>query len=273
MTGGFFPRATLQKLVESVTGAQVAGQTDQGIEEYSLTQKFEIGTRKVVGLRTYRYALADGAQIPDVGSQVGPHQAIEGATCTVAATVPVGATTVTINKPALAGATHDGVFAANELVGGHIVFYVAPSNKVVFRGIKANSASVAGAAVMTIELDAPTPTQLVITTTTCEAMHSPYYKVKTGASGLRATIGIPAVPAPDKAWFWLQTWGPCWVAPQAGLGNAANSIEAVFNSVGSVDEHAYGTAGLTKQQHAGFVLTTNYAGTQGAPFIWLMLAP
>jgi len=73
--------------------------------------------------------------------------------------------------------------------------------------------------------------------------------------------------------LWIQTWGPCWISPQAAVSVGNTNRQVVFRHDGSLDEHDYSDAYTTKAQHAGFVLANAAGATQGAAFIMLQICP
>jgi hypothetical protein len=234
------------------------------------TQKYPLGTTIRLNGRTFIYAKASGTQNPDVGSHIaaGQHMAY----ATVAASAAAGVTSITADFGATDGAAGDGVLAEDELVGGYLLVFPHSSNTFI-RQIIGNTAVASGGGEVTIELDSPTPVAVVVDVSHCEAMASPYLNVISGNYPKAAIVGIPTYPATTGKYFWLQTWGPCWVSPQAEVGEADHDIQVVFRHDGSIDEHDYSDAYVTKEQHAGFVLTHAAAGTQGAPFIMLQITP
>jgi hypothetical protein len=231
-------------------------------------QKYPLGTMLRMGGRTYAYAKSSGTQIPDVGSQVGDCQQVPN--CAVQANYAAGVSVITITAAATAGKAHNGVIAADELVGGYVVVFPASTNHAFIRQIIANSVCIISQAnTLSLTLDSPTP--LAITTAaTAECMGSPYLDVITAASQIKPVIGVPTVAATDGQFFWLQTWGPCWCAPAADVGTGNDNAKVLFVANGSL---AKATTGIITDQPAGFVLSQVYGGGQGAPFFMLQITP
>jgi hypothetical protein len=238
--------------------------------EQDTLQKYPLGTLLRMGGRTFAYAKASGTQNPDVGSHITAGQHV--AYATIAASAAAGVSSLTLDVGGTDGAGGDGAIAANELVGGYILVFPHSSNTFI-RQILSNTVVASGGGEMTVTLDSPTPVAVVVDVTHCECMASPYYNVISGNYPKAAIVGIPTYPATTGKYFWLQTWGPCWVSPQAEVGEADHDLNVVFRHDGSIDEYDYSDAYVTKQQHAGFVLTHAAAGTQGAPFIMLQITP
>ncbi len=240
---------------------EIGGGTPYGQDT---VQKYPIGAILSLGLQKYAYAKASGTLNPDMGAKIGQHQHI--AYTTVAASAAAGVSELTLDVAATDGVGHDGAIAADELVGGFIVVFPHSSNTFV-RQIVGNTAIAAGGGEMTVTLDSPTPVAIVVDVTHCEAMASPFLNVKTDTSDATSVVGIPTYPATDGKYCWLLVSGVGWAAPQAEVGTGTNDQEVVFRHDGSLDEHDYSDANVTKGQHAGFVLTRAYGGTQGAPFV------
>jgi len=253
---------------DRIFGELLSGGTEQDIDEPSDTQNYAIGTkREAPDGEEWYYGKAGGTINTDMGCWAYNHQHVP--YTTVAATKAKGVTSVVIDVGATAGVASNGAIAANELVGGRIVFFPHSDNSFV-RTITANTVVAAGGGEMTITLNKPTPVIITADVTHCEAMASPYLDVRTGNSGgIRPFLGMASVPATVGQFFWIgkNVWG--WLAPQAEVGVGDHDNEIVFRHDGSVDEHDYSDAYNAKAQHAGHVLTRAANGTQGAPFIAL----
>jgi hypothetical protein len=227
-------------------------------------QKYPIGTIITMGLQTFAYSSANGTQNPDVGSHIAAGQHVSYAT--IAASAVAGVEQLTLDVAATDGEGGDGAIAKDELVGGFILVFPHSSNT-FWRQITGNTAVAADGGEMTVTLDSPTPAAVVVDVTHCEAMASPFRKVVSGNYPQQAIVGIPTYPATTGKYFWLLVNGVAWASPQAEVGEAEHDLQVVFRHDGSIDEHDYSDAYVTKQQHAGFVLTHAPAGTQGAPFV------
>ena len=151
-----------------------------------------------------------------------------------------------------------------------------PLSLTVFaRGIIGSSA-LAAYGTLRLDLDAPIPYALT-TADYVEAMLNPWYQVVLGtgcilSQQVQTGCGIPAVRATSGQWLWVQGWGLSWCSPAATLGNGDNNQRgAWFQADGSVcseDNNADAVLG----QYAGWVASQDYAGGQGAPFIYLTIA-
>ncbi len=230
--------------------------------EQDTVQKYPFGTILSLGLQKFAYASANGTQNPDVGSHIAAGQHVSYAT--IAASAAAGVSSLTLDVAGTDGESGDGVIAANELVGGYILVFPHSSNTFM-RQIVSNTAVSTGE--MTVTLDSPTPAAVVVDVSHCECMASPFRKVISGNYPKQAIVGIPTYPATTGKYFWLLVDGVGWASPQAEVGEADHDLQVVFRHDGSIDEHDYSDAYVTKQQHAGYVLTHAPAGTQGAPFV------
>ena len=153
----------------------------------------------------------------------------------------------------------------DQLRGGTIIIYRNGYSTHCVRGILGNTASGTGNAV-DITLDAGVPYALT-TSDQFEVCVNPWGDVRqTNFGGAASFAGMPAMTASSGDYLWVQTAGPCWCAPQAGVQGAAYVRSVYFRHDGSLDIRAnIGT--YVTDQLAGFVL--NYGATQGPPLIWL----
>ncbi|KKL45752.1 hypothetical protein LCGC14_2352520, partial [marine sediment metagenome] len=120
------------------------------------------------------------------------------------------------------------------------------------------------------------PIPLALTTSdSAEVMASPYRNLTASISNKYAVMGMPTLAATSGQYLWIQTWGPVWIAPQAAVGSGGNNLLCIFRHDGSIDELDSSDANNSKGQIAGFVMAhaSGGGGTQGAAFIWLMIAP
>ena len=232
------------------------------------TQEHEIGARYRMDDRVFHYAKAGATLVPNLGCQVYNTQSV--AYATIAAAASIGDTFVVIDVAATDGAAGDGVIAKDELFGGYIIIFPG-SNRAINRRIIGNTA--VDTDEMTVELDAGIPIALDADTDYGECMASPYSDVRSTNSATKSIIGVPVVAATVGKYLWIQTWGPCWISPQAAVSVCNTNRQVVFRHDGSLDEHDYSDAYTTKAQHAGFVLANAAGATQGAAFIMLQICP
>lgn len=229
--------------------------------------------------RVFRYAKAAGTMNPDclafkeTGQDIGY--------VALGAAQAIGDTEVTLT---VAAATHGsggaGIIAEDELRGGYILIFDA-SGKSIGRGIIGNLALAATGTSIVIYLDGSLPVALLATTDHAEVMASPYRDLLDGDDTQpknRGWLGLPMSIATDGEYFWVQTWGPCWVAPDNGnsatyLGNTDHNLQAVARFDGHAAPHEYGDVENTQAQHIGFVLSRGSGSAQGLPFLMLQISP
>ena len=250
------------------------GSTELGLYTAETTQRHGIGRRLVLDDgRVFRYSKAGGTLNCDLLAQQVTAQHM--AYATVAKTTVIGAIELVADFGAADGAAADGVLAADELQNGYVIIFPHSANS-MNRRIVSNTAVAAGGGEVTLSLDFPLNIATVVDVTHVEAICSPYYSVKASTTGdtARGFVGLPMVPATLAQFCWIQTWGPCWVAPQSDVGTGASNQQVVARYDGSIQAHDYtDTTYSDKQQHVGFVLSHATAGTQGAPFIMLQISP
>ena len=256
-------------MIYSPFGKLLGGTAGHTLYEAGTTQYYDVGSRYVTGDgRIFRYALAGGTLIPGQGVKSYHEQHIAYAVFPAAAAA--GTTTLSVTVAAHDGsiATHDGTLVENELVGGYIlIFDKTATNMTVFRQILSNTAVASGGGTTVITIDDPIPNALS-TSDACECMASPYLSVVNDTDENKAVVGLPSMVATVGQYLWIQTYGPCWIAPHADVGTGANVHEAFFNHDGSLGIHGDGAS----LQHAGFVMTRARGGGQGAPFIMLQIS-
>jgi len=224
--------------------------------------------------RVFHYGLAGGACDPNIGVKGGWPQFV-GFT-TVAEIAAILATTIVLDVGGAHGKGGDGNILLNELKDGYMVAWSA-GGVAVNRRIVSNTAVVGGGE-MTITVDKPIPIALAVNTDHIELMANPYMNLQSDPvtyNDFNPYLGIPALAAVEGQYLWIQTWGPVWCSPggTGQIGVANNNRKAVFRNDGSVDAVEETDAITVRNQFAGFVLATAIVPGQGAPFIYLMIAP
>ena len=253
-----------------IEGGLLGGSTGHRLWEASTTKSYELGTRLTTpDGRVFKYAKAGATLVPNFGCQNYNTQCV--AYANIAHVVAQYSKTITLDVAVTDGAAGDGAIAKNELRGGYFIIFPHDDNAINGM-ILTNTAIAAGGGEMTITVDIEMPTALTVDTDDIELMASPYEDVRSTNSDTKSIVGVPSVPATVGQYCWLQTWGPCWISPQAGAGAGAHDRQVVFRHDGSLDEHDYSDAYTAKQQHAGFVLANAAGAGQGAPFIMLQIS-
>jgi len=254
---------SLDMFVNGTIVEKFAG-THPDIYSTSTTQLYPIGTR--LGLpdgRVFRYALSSGACYAGQGADFVYQEAV--AYTTIGTTTAAGALTIDVTA-----ATHDAL-DKDELVGGYIIIYGASNADVQFRGILGNDASESAAAITGVNLDGPLVAAVTGASTGCEVFYNPYASIALSTGVALSKAGIPACEvAASGSYFWLQTWGPCWVAPQqTGFQAEANQRQAIWRHDGSIQASEHGDAYDTTQ-NAGFLITEGFTA---GPLFMLQITP
>ncbi|GAH78706.1 unnamed protein product, partial [marine sediment metagenome] len=227
--------------------------------------------------RVFHYARSGNTLDCSRGAKNALPQCVVNAAAIVAITA--GDLTVEITVAGTDGALLNGNIAADELVGGYIVIFGTVSEE-VNRRIVGNTL-IAGGGQVTVSLDRPCPDDIAVPTG--EIMASPYLNVqtdpfaapRTGSEQDKSVVGMPPIAAIVDQYLWLQTWGPVWIAPSAGVGVGLNNKLVIFAGNGTIVNQDVTDAPTYQGQFAGYILAPNNVppGNQGAPFIQLMLAP
>lgn len=237
-----------------------------------LSEKFNIGDRvQLPDGRVFHYAKSGGACWTGRGNLFYngvPATGIDYKVLTKAAAVGDRAVKT------LAILTH----TKDDLRGGHALLKVtntAPDSALQMRLIVGNTAAAIGAE-MTIYLDAPLNVALTALSYIV-AMPSPYSDIRFpessghGANQSYAGIAAVYVDVADK-YFWIQTWGECWIAPQGEVGISAKQRDVVFKEDGSVMHKGTTDATWLNGQRAGFILDNN-TGLNGMTKMMLQISP
>lgn len=216
-------------------------QGGQSINESSSVQLADLGSRKVVGDRVFRYARL-GAIATNPGDVLQfPASSVKGF-CELLATAgnandPVNGKTFTF----YCATSH----AADFFAEGYIIAQSGTAANLgqVYR-IKTH-ASVADTSNVTLNLydglqKAPNVTDK------WSIYRNPYNGVIQNVAGTVAAAGVLSCPATTNDYVWIQTWGPCAVKAQTAAGGAV-----VGNAVGAAATGAV----------VGFIAT----GTGGTP--------
>jgi hypothetical protein len=179
----------------------------------------------------------------------------------------VGDTSVTVPAATHAALTED------ELVGGTIlIFDGATDLYTTTRYITGNAAASANAAFLCY-LDAELSYAVTSGTSACETYKNPYASIEVASNAAKPKAGVPAAYVPASAsYFWCQTKGTCWVAPQSTVNNNEGtgvcwrhdgSIEATATALGATVPDADTT------QIAGYLQAGSQAGN--GPLIKLVM--
>lgn len=251
-------------------------------------QKYPLGTIIRRGGRTFIYAYASG----DVHTEWGVYKAKKTNTNAVAPTQATAAAQaaaysgetlaagaagsyyVTVTIDTEIGVLTTGVLAENELAGGYIVIGNGSAQHPQNRMIVSHPALATAGGSLTLKLDSPLERAVVAATTNIELMESPFYCVKADGSGgdYITFIGMSTVEAVSGQFFWVQTWGPCWITSDGNTCDSARDRTIAFVGNGSI----VSSNDVTMEsgfQLAGVALDMSGSGASNAPFVLLQIIP
>jgi len=239
----------------------------QDYDEEDVTQNFTIGSRMQVDDRVYYYSECNGAiAYPNqyrLAVSTDQILAVNDMISTTATTV-VGRT-VTL---ATGGFQGDAV-PADDLAGGYVECNAA--GIYAWRRIVSNT--VAAGALVTITVDRPFGQIFGIGSQF--SIHKSQYKQVTDATtaalvGFAAAIGLPPIEVTNDYFFWLQTYGPCFIGPTGAFPlSVANQYDVYYHLDGTTNSSlAEGVAIAASPQRIGHVMGSGNYGS-GAVFLEL----
>lgn len=245
----------------------------QDIYQESAIQRYPIGLRYAVDERVFRYAKS--------GITMLNHATYRLAVCTdqilaindllsVAPAKVIGDTTVKV----AVGTFQGGVVAANELIGGYVeIWPVAGGNQFMWRLIKSNTAVSGGQFTITVDK----PFNFAVGIASQVSIHPSIYRAvkpafQAGLGAYQVAVGLPPIPVTLNYYFWLQTWGRCFIAPTGTWPlAAANFVDVYMHSDGCINSSLGEGIGTTvSPQRIGYALG---AGLYGTGEVMLQLAP
>ena len=248
----------------------------------STVQKYPLGTRFVVGDRVYRYCKASG----DVKPYWGAYKPKKSNAVVVAPTqstvvqadgkLPgiVGSLFVSVTIDAEIGVLTTGVLAKDELAGGYVVVGNGVNQYPQIRLIVSHPALANTGGTLTIKLDMPLDVAVTAATTTIELIECPFYCVKADGlgNGYVSFIGIPQCVASSGEYFWVQTWGICWITSDGNTCDSVGDRTLVFAGNGSVvsSNDIIVENGF---QIAGIAMDMSGSSASNAPFVLLQIMP
>jgi hypothetical protein len=171
-----------------------------------------------------------------------------------------------------------GVLSKDEMRGGYIVVGNGNAQHPQMRQIVGHAALATAGGSLTLQLDAALITAVTPATTTIEFMENPFYNLKADGSGggYVTFVGIPAVRATTGQYFWVQTWGPCWITSNSNTCDKADDREIYFVDNGSVVsgyDVTYTSSHPLMFQKAGVALDMSGSSASNAPMVLLQLWP
>ena len=238
-------------------------------------KKFPVGTVMRLGGRTYVYSHAGGTVNPEVGAYKNKKSNTNAVAPVQATGAGVeGSYTVTVTIDTHIGVLATGVLSENELTGGYIVIGNGTSQHPQFRMIMSHPALTTTGGSLTLTLDSPLESDVTAATTNIELWENPYsYLLADNSGGDYVTfVGVSTVVAASGEYFWLQTWGPCWITSDGNTCDSVRDRTIVFVGNGSVlsSNDVTVESGL---QIAGVALDTSSSGSSNGPLVMLQISP
>src|SRR3972149_889398 len=230
-----------------------------GVYTVETKQRFVCGTRyETWDGREFRYAKTTGAAA--LYASHGCEFTAIGYTAitTFAVAASIGDTSVTVPAAPHAALTED------ELAGGYIIIFDGASDYyTTVRGILGNDAAAANA-LFKVYLDAPLSYAITASTSKCETYQNPWTSLTVGATAAMPKAGVAAAYVSAAAqYFWVQTKGVTWVAPQSVVGENGG-IGCFWRHDGTLESAdtalAVTTATNDSSQYAGFTIEGTQAG-------------
>lgn len=225
-------------------------QGGQSIYKTSSVKLAELGSRKVVGDRVFRYARAKETINAGEICQATAFAATQ-VNQTMGVALVVGTKTIPIYST---GAIASGVFDDG------YVFMQSGTHPGITYKIKTQ------AAIATTSTGLLTLYDTVVTTATnlnkITMIQNPYKDVLQDIAGTAPAIGVAPIGVTTGDYFWLQTWGPCGV--KCGAGSPGLKLQA-----GATGECTAAIA--TTGAMIGWAFHTFTASERG--LVWLTIAP
>lgn len=270
--------------IDSGIGRFIGG-SDQDIYEQSLTQNFDVGTRRVVDDRVFRYCKAGDTLVALFGGRCtnfpreGSTDAVEYAAGTYQITIPMNPNGVNYVAEQVANYWKDGYIW---IMQWPIVTGVGQMYR-----IRSSAAAVSGFVTLTLYEALKTT---VAASTWITAWPNVYQGIKTAASVRMSVVCIPLIPVTSGYYFWGQTWGPIFMASGQSPGRNDYDRDLYFHPMpltpgqqgvvcgSSLD---FSTLGNKIPQRAGFIITNTSAWTNadgnpelgGDQFFMLQISP
>lgn len=231
-----------------IQGGLLDGKSEQGLYEVSDIQNYGIGDRLITpDGRVFHYAKSGGKCYTGQGNAFYNSIAFAGKS---SAALVATDKQITFSYAEAGGES----FLKDALRGGYIAIYGGdPSNAdCPHRRIVGNNAN--GEGPLILDLDAQVG-RVVEDEQDCDVYHNPYSDLRVGTRSKESFAGLAAayVDAENK-YFWVQTWGMCWIALLAGETNGGEYRDVYFRYNGTIQVNADTDAYRTNKQRAGFIL-------------------
>jgi len=263
------------------------GGSAQTIFEYSITQNFPLGYRRVIDDRVFKYGKANdsndllalfGARCTNF-PQEGNTDAVEYAAGTYEITIPMNPNAVNFVAEQV----------ENYWADGYIWVMEWPQVTGAGEMYRIKSSAVAVGLFVTLTLE--TPLRVTVGASTwITAWPHPLKNVDTNPDVRQSVVCVPLIFVPATKYFWGQTWGPIFMSSGQSPGRLDHERDVYFHpteqSPGQTGifpgtDISWDVAANPVPQRAGFILTnTNEwtpagGGTElgGDQFFMLMISP
>lgn len=272
--------------IESGEGVLLGG-SEQSIFEYSVTQNFPLGYRRVIDDRVFKYGKANASHVITAGNGARcTNFPQEGSTDAVVYTVGTYEITIPMNPNAV---NYVAEQVEDYWAKGYIWVMEWPQvNGIgeIYR-IKSSAAAVGGFVTLTLE----TPIRVQVEASTwITAWPHPLQNVDTTPDARMSVVCVPLITVPVNKYFWGQTWGPIFMSSGQSPGRGDHERDVYFHptaqSLGQqgifpASDIAWHTLNNPIPQRAGFLITnTNEwtpagGGTElgGDQFFMLQISP
>lgn len=253
-------------------GMRIPGQTDQTIYESSVTQKFEIGTKRVEYGRTFRYAQAgEGLILAGNARLLGNGNFVPDAVSHVDEDGFYGKPYVQVEVDDLyIDLDIATAYPANYFQGGYIIAFTAAVDYSLHYIVKSD---LGNGTYCRIYLDHAWTSGVVAVGIDVEVHRSPYSSICDCASidWFKSFVGLGQCDAIlNEYYFWLQTLGPCWLTPYNWIDGCPGYTTRVREVYAWMDGEITVDPNDGTLQRIGYLLSATEAG-YGSVFIMLQL--
>ena len=213
-------------------GDQVAApQGGQSIYKSSTYPLTDLGSRKVVGDRVFRYAKSKGIAIAGSTMQYGAETLVG---------LPSGGTANAAGGRTLGFPCATDI-AANTYAEGYIICRkgATDSNLGMAYRVKGNSIGSSGAAVATCVLTLYDALKFRCEATSTWSMHQNMYLDVATSTANAMAAGVTPIVLASSEYFWLQTWGPAavlgtWAAGDGIINSVSGKATVIAASGGQI---------------------------------------
>jgi hypothetical protein len=231
-------------------------QGGQSIYETSSVQLAELGSRKVVGDRVFRYALSGGTITAGLLA-ASPNVDAKHLNTTIATNAVTGVKALTIVLTTSA--------AANYFAEGYVHVQSGTAANIGHMYKIKSHGSIGDTSSGVFSLYDSVKVAIASNGDKVTLFPSQYSKVVTLTDQTGPTVGIAPIAVSSSDYFWLQTWGPCaYIAGSAGVPVAGGQL-------------VVGSAGMAETSAGAACFTVGYSVQQGTALEacrgYLMVAP